>query len=139
MRKPSIAELTGISETRLDYFATRLQVYLVGSIVGETTTGPIGSHMHLDSTSEQSDLVQDAYFLPSKSVQSQRTGNQPVRPSSSFQGNLSPRSSSFKEGFPRNLNCTRNDAKEKLRQRGDSHFLAIDNLTACSSATNIMS
>ncbi|KAL0359205.1 UNVERIFIED_CONTAM: hypothetical protein Sangu_0769900 [Sesamum angustifolium] len=34
MRKPSLAELTGISESRLDCFATHLRAYLAGSMCG---------------------------------------------------------------------------------------------------------
>lgn len=136
MRKPSIAELTGISESRLDCFATHLRAYLFGSTVDGTATGSSRSDMHLDSTNEQSDLAQDAYFSPSKSVRSQQSGNQAVKPNSLFQDSLSPRSSSFKGVLPRNLNSLRNAAREKFRRLGDSHFTVIDSLTTGSSAAD---
>ncbi|XP_024020473.1 uncharacterized protein LOC21409025 isoform X2 [Morus notabilis] len=130
-RRPSVAELTGISESRLGCFATHLRAYLVGSTVIGTPASLTGSQRHQDARSEQSETPQDGQFssMPAKSLRSRYAGSQAVRANSSFQGSLSPRSSSFKEGLSRNLSSLKNAAREKLRRRGDNH-LAIDNLSA---------
>lgn len=138
MKKPSIAELTGISESRLGCFATQLRAYLVGSTLGVTPSSSGGSHKFRDATNEPLDTAQGGQFssMSSKSLRSRHTGPQVVRPSSSFQGSLSPRSSSFKEGgLPRNMSSLRTAAREKLRRRGDSHFPPVDNLCIASPDT----
>ncbi|PON69072.1 flocculation protein [Parasponia andersonii] len=132
-RRPSISELTGISETRLGCFATQLRAYLVGSTAIGTSASFIGSHMYQDARHEQPDATLDGQFssTSSKSLRSRHTGSQAVRPSSSFQGSLSPRSSSFKEGLSRNLSSLKNAGREKLRRRGDS-LSPVDDLTIAS-------
>ncbi|XP_062092537.1 uncharacterized protein LOC133798318 [Humulus lupulus] len=133
-RRPSIAELTGISNSRLGCFATQLRAYLVGSTTVGTPVSLTASHMHQDARIEQSDSTnQDGQFssVLSKSVRLRHPGSQAIRPNSSFQGSLSPRSSSFKEGMSRNLSSLKNSAREMLRRRGDSHP-AVDNLTITS-------
>lgn len=134
MRKPSIAELTGISESRLGCFATQLRAYLVGSTLGVTSSSSGGSHKYIDASS---DTAQDGQFssMSSKSLRSRHTGTQVVRTNSSFQGSLSPRSSSFKEGLPRNMSSLRTAARDKLRRRGDSQFSPVDNLGITSPVT----
>lgn len=137
MRKPSIAELTGISESRLGCFATHLRAYLVGSTLGLTSSRSGGSHEILGATNEHSDTAQEGqiFSTSSKSLRSRHTGSQTLRTNSSFQGSLSPRSSSFKEGLPRSISSLRTAARDKLRRRGDSHFSAVDNLTIASPVT----
>ncbi|KAL5721171.1 hypothetical protein ACHQM5_013764 [Ranunculus cassubicifolius] len=49
-RKPSLAELTGISETRLDCFAIHFREYLLGSNVTNTQTNQVSS---VDTSPEQ--------------------------------------------------------------------------------------
>ncbi|KAF3433520.1 hypothetical protein FNV43_RR24622 [Rhamnella rubrinervis] len=134
MRRPSIAELTGISESRLGCFATQLRAYLVGSTLGVTSSSSVVSHKFVDASS---DTAQDGQFasMSSKSLRSRHTGTQVVRTNSSFQGSLSPRSSSFKEGLPRNMSSLRTAAREKLRRRGDNHFSPVDNLGIASPVT----
>ncbi|GAV56795.1 hypothetical protein CFOL_v3_00337 [Cephalotus follicularis] len=129
-RKPSIAELTGISESRLGCFATHLRAYLVGSAVNnnkqESSAGsPIASS---DSVPDPSDMTHNAQCssTSSKSLRSRHTGTQAMRTNSLYQGILSPRSSSFKEGLPKTLSSLRNAAREKLRRRGDCYLLVDD-------------
>ncbi|KAJ4843496.1 hypothetical protein Tsubulata_034991 [Turnera subulata] len=107
-RKPSVAELTGISKSRLDCFATQLRAHLLGGSSSKTT-------IDLSDTSSTS-----------KSFRSRHIGAQAGK-ASSYQGSLSPRSSSFKEGVPRSLSTLRNATREKLRRRGESHLSAVDN------------
>ncbi|XP_050385954.1 uncharacterized protein LOC126802378 [Argentina anserina] len=134
-RKPSIAELTGISESRLGCFATHLRAYLMGSTV-------VGSGSNSASPNTDFNITNNGLFnatqdgqLPSsssKSLRSRHSVNQSMRANSSFQGSLSPRSSSFKEGLPRTLSSLRNVTREKLRRRGDIHFSAVDDSTIVS-------
>ncbi|BBG98038.1 hypothetical protein Prudu_007337 [Prunus dulcis] len=58
-----------------------------------------------------------------------------TKANSSFQGSLSPRPSSFKEGLPRTLSSLRNISREKLRRRGDMYLSGIDIPTIASSIT----
>ncbi|KAM1141508.1 hypothetical protein ACFX19_042161 [Malus domestica] len=135
-RKPSIAELTGIGESRLGCFATHLRSYLVGSTVGGSVSSSAGSPSDLDTTTEPSDTAQDGQFssTSSKSLRSRHGVNQSMRANSSFQGSLSPRSSSFKD-LPRTLSFLRNITREKLRRRGNILVSAIDNPTTASPIT----
>ncbi|KAJ6718007.1 hypothetical protein OIU79_006024 [Salix purpurea] len=126
-RKPSIADLTGISKSRLDCFATHLRAYLVGSNGREisacsfaTSNTPAAS----DSTST------------TKSLRTRHTGSPAVKMNSAYQGSLSPRSSSFKEGLPRSMSSLRNAAREKLRRRVDNHLTAVDNIMAALPLSN---
>ncbi|KAI3778010.1 hypothetical protein L2E82_06960 [Cichorium intybus] len=90
-RKPSLAELTGISNSRLQRFVHHLRTFLVGSKSNTPDHGQTSQ-----STSK-----------PSR-----------VRTCSSIiQSSLSPRPSSFKEGMPRNLSSLRNVVRDKLRRR----------------------
>ncbi|KAL3838389.1 hypothetical protein ACJIZ3_022980 [Penstemon smallii] len=99
IRKPSLAELTGISESRLNCFATRLRAYLVGS----TLSSDESSGIHFPQSS----------FNCPKGSRLRQYGSQGSK------GNLSPKPSSFKESV-------RTAAREKLRRRGDNLFLSMD-------------
>lgn len=137
-RKPSIGELTGISESRLGCFATHLRAYLVGSTVVGSGSSSAPSTSDLDTTNmELSDTAQDGQLssTSSKSLRSQHSVNQAMKANSSFQGSLSPRSSSFKEGLPRTLSSLRNITREKLRRRGDIFLSVVDDPTIVSPVT----
>ncbi|KDP44827.1 hypothetical protein JCGZ_01327 [Jatropha curcas] len=121
-RRPSIADLTGISKSRLDCFATHLRTYLVGSIRENAVCFPA------TSLGTNLDLADGTSSISSKSLRSRHVGSQAVKANSSYQGSLSPRSSSFKEGVPRSLSSLKNAAREKLKRRGDSHLSAVDDL-----------
>ncbi|KAL4387060.1 hypothetical protein GQ457_09G030320 [Hibiscus cannabinus] len=131
-RKPSIAELTGISESRLGCFATQLRAYLLG------TTVKIQAHC---SGSPSPSTMRDAIDVhngqsSSKSLRSRYTSSQALKANALYQGSLSPRSSSFKEGLARNLSFPRITARDKLRRRGDNHLVVAENLTIPSPITN---
>lgn len=139
-RRPSVAELTGISESRLGCLATHLRAYLVGSIVAGAQTSSAIPQAAEDFTSEQSETPLDGQLTlsssspPSKSSRSRYPGSLTTKANSSFQGSLSPRSSSFKEGMPRNLSSLKTSVRDKLRRRGDSH-LVVENLNIASAAS----
>lgn len=134
MRKPSIAELTGISESRLGNLATHLRAYLAGSssLINARAGCPSSLSPSFVTTSALSDSIPNAQCssISLKSLRSRSSGTQPLKANSLYQGSLSPRSSSFKEGLPRNSSSLRSAAREKLRRRGDGFSSAVDNLTA---------
>ncbi|KAM7499341.1 hypothetical protein LguiA_023755 [Lonicera macranthoides] len=137
-RKPSLAELSGISEPRLECFATYIRGYLVGSAVTNTQTSTVVSVPTSDSSVNYPQLVHNAQLASSSSKTSRpRSYNsQGVKPNPVYQGSLSPRSSSFKEGLPKNLSSLRSITKEKLRRRGENHVSCTDNISAASPSTN---
>ncbi|KAL4576171.1 hypothetical protein LXL04_012260 [Taraxacum kok-saghyz] len=118
-QKPSLADLTGISDSRLKSFVTRLRTYLVGP----------NNTSHVSTTPSSSDLAETGKTSQSASVSSKSSRSR----SSSVQGSLSPRPSSFKEGgAPRNL---KNVVREKLRRKGEAASLScVENLESLSSA-----
>ncbi|KAG6602627.1 hypothetical protein SDJN03_07860, partial [Cucurbita argyrosperma subsp. sororia] len=126
-RRPSIAELTGISELRLGCFATCLRAYLMESTV--PNQHPVSSADLFSSLDSTRELSYSSYFgqscASSKSVRSRNSGSSAVKSNSVLQGSLSPRLNSFKEGLPKTLFSLRDAAREKFRRRGDS--LALDN------------
>lgn len=122
-RRPSIAELTGISESRLDCFAIHLRSYVLGSNTQESVASIPAS-----STGTSLDHP-DGTSISSKPLRSRHIGSQATKANSAYQGSLSPRSSSFKEGLPRSLWSLKTAAaREKLKRRGDSHLSAVDKL-----------
>ncbi|GKU92072.1 hypothetical protein SLEP1_g5850 [Rubroshorea leprosula] len=130
-RKPSIAELTGISESRLGCFATLLRAYLVGTTVSITQASLSGSPLSSPETASDSADVQAAQSSSiSKSLRSQQSSSQALKANS-----LSPRTSSFKEGPFRNLSSLRSAARDKLLKHGESHLSVSDNVTISSPST----
>ncbi|KAF2296230.1 hypothetical protein GH714_036960 [Hevea brasiliensis] len=122
-RRPSIAELTGISESRLDCLAIHLHSYILGNNTRESVAWipASSSGTNLDPS--------DAASISSKPLRSRHIGSQAMKANASYQGSLSPRSSSFKEGPPRSLSSLKSAAaRDKLKRRGDSYLSAVDNL-----------
>ncbi|KAG8390082.1 hypothetical protein BUALT_Bualt01G0046500 [Buddleja alternifolia] len=120
MRKPSLTELTGISESRLNCFATHLRAYLSGSMVTSAQASGV-----LSATSSSDDSIGSSELrYPQSSFNSQK--------SSRFHS-LSPRSSSFKEGPQKSLPSLRTIAREKFKRRGENLVSSIDGLSLVSS------
>ncbi|XP_008441436.1 uncharacterized protein LOC103485553 isoform X2 [Cucumis melo] len=133
-RRPSISELTGISESRLGCFATRLRAYLVESTVANHhPASSADSHSSADNTREPSHS--SSHFgqssASSKSMRSRYSSSPAIKANSAHQGSLSPRLNSFKEGLPKTLLSLRDAAREKFRRRGEN--LALDNHIVASS------
>ncbi|KAL9231406.1 hypothetical protein vseg_006638 [Gypsophila vaccaria] len=122
-RKPTLDELTGISKSRLESFASHLRAYLVG---------PTASSIHA-STIEQG----ESSSTSGRSLRTRQNGCQVSRGNSQFQGILSPRPSSFKEGLPKSLSALRNISRDKLRRRGDLHLAAVDRSSVSEPFPNI--
>ncbi|XP_016451881.2 uncharacterized protein LOC107776493 [Nicotiana tabacum] len=122
-KKPSLAELTGISESRIDCFAIRLRAYLIGSAVTNAqsssmpSTNPSGNG-RIGSCEHGLDAQTSVTFQ--KPQRSRHYSVQGPKSSPLNLGSLSPRSSSFKESLLRNSSSLRN-GKDRLRRRGDSN------------------
>ncbi|XP_020252396.1 uncharacterized protein LOC109829770 isoform X3 [Asparagus officinalis] len=126
-RKPSLARLTGICESRLDSFATHIRAYLLGS--SNTAEADL---LSLSGESSAGVHASDTYFhsppLFSKSSRCRFTAAHTTKGQPSHQGSLSPRPNTFKDGTARSSSSIRNNIKEKLKRRGDTHnssFLSI--------------
>ncbi|XP_024990067.1 uncharacterized protein LOC112524473 isoform X2 [Cynara cardunculus var. scolymus] len=114
-RKPSLAELTGISDSRLQRFVDHLRTYLVGSI-------PLDNNTILVSRTPASNT--NAAEVAQNS-QSPSLASKPSRGRSCI---LSPRPSSFKEGPPRNLASLRNVVRDKLRRKSSEKQQLVPSL-----------
>ncbi|KAL2317155.1 hypothetical protein Fmac_031031 [Flemingia macrophylla] len=135
-RKPSIVELSGISKSRLDCFATQLRAFLVGSAGGSSHDSSVcaTSTNSIACCNVPSDI---SHPSPSKFPRSRNVGGQAAKGDTTlYQSILSPRSSSFKEVPPRNLSSLRIAAREKIKRRGDNHQSTVDNVT--NDSTNIL-
>ncbi|XP_077238755.1 flocculation protein [Tasmannia lanceolata] len=121
--KPSLAQLTGISESRLDCFATHLQAYLLGSTSASQSNPNTVSSTSPTTASDSLELDQSTQSLSasSKTLRSRSTPSQSAKSHSSlYPGSLSPRSNTFKDGSPRSSLSIRSGAREKFRRRVDS-------------------
>ncbi|KAL3523943.1 hypothetical protein ACH5RR_016777 [Cinchona calisaya] len=129
-RKPFLADLTGISKSRLESFAIHLRSYLIGSTMTNAYASSVVSlSSSLDASVESSEI---GFNLQSsvgslKTSRSRQNVGQGAKTSPLYQGSLSPRPSSFK-GVARNLASIRSVAGERLQQRGDSYVSCINNL-----------
>lgn len=135
-RKPSIAELSGISKSRIDCFATQLRAFLVGSTAGSShdssahASTSVNSSTYCDVAFESSHASSSSSKFPrSRHIVQTTKGDSML-----YQSILSPRSSSFKEVPPRNMSSHRVAAREKIKRRGDTQPLAADNLDLSSTS-----
>ncbi|XP_047325668.1 uncharacterized protein LOC124929368 [Impatiens glandulifera] len=113
--KPSLAELTGICESRLNQFASHLRAYFVGSIAFNANNPP-------------KTVPLAAALTNSPRFRNQAGGGKHSTTgcSSIHQCSLGPRWNSFKECPPKNLlSSLRNVAKDKLKRK----FSSIDDLS----------
>ncbi|XP_043720858.1 uncharacterized protein LOC122668328 isoform X2 [Telopea speciosissima] len=111
-RKPSLAQLTGISESRLDCFATHLRAYLIGSTVSNTQANTDVSSSSVVTVSNPPELDQSIQLLPASTMPC-------------------PRSNSFQDGLPRSLSLAKSMSRENIVRQGDGH-LSIENLSVAS-------
>eukprot|EP01018_Ginkgo_biloba_P034379 Gb_28953 [translate_table: standard] len=130
-RRPSLAQLTGIRESRLDSFAT----YLRNSLLGSSSS----SQRVPFSSSPSVSMVSSTDVVSGQNTSSNASAPF-LRPSQRFrlavsqamahgrfhsgnQGSLSPRAGAFKDGLIRNVSCIRTvvSARERVRKRVDVH------------------
>ncbi|KAJ4969704.1 hypothetical protein NE237_002803 [Protea cynaroides] len=103
-RKPSLAQLTGISESRLDCFASHLRAYLIGSTVSNTQANTNSSSSSVDTDCNPPELDLSTQLLPAS-----------TKPC--------PRSDSFQDGLARNLSLAKSISRENVKLQGDDHLL----------------
>ncbi|XP_015076045.1 uncharacterized protein LOC107020274 [Solanum pennellii] len=137
--KPSLAELTGINESRIDCFAIHLRAYLHGSAaINPQASSMMSRDPPVAGFVDSSELGLDAQI----SVASQK----PLRPehvssmgsNTSLMSSLSPMSNAFKDSMLRNSSsvCVSGDG---LRQHGDSYLSCVDSHIAGISSTDALS
>lgn len=156
--KPSLAELTGIDESRIDRFAIHLRAYLQGSaainpqassmmsrdpsIAGSVIArdpSVAGSVMSRDSSIagsvDSSELGLDAQISAAsqKPVRSDHASS--LGSNTSLLSSLSPMSNAFKDSMLRNSSsvCVSRDGP---RHHGDSHLSCVDSQIAGISSTD---
>ncbi|XP_043701540.1 uncharacterized protein LOC122651993 isoform X2 [Telopea speciosissima] len=135
-RKPSLAQLTGISESRLDCFATHLRAYLIGSTVSNPQSNAnVSSFSSVGTVSNSPELDPIIQLVPAstKPCRARYNSSQAVKTHALYQGSLSPRSNSFKDGLPRNISLAKSVSREKIKRRGDGH-LSVENLPVASTS-----
>ncbi|CAN1257117.1 hypothetical protein LINPERPRIM_LOCUS9518 [Linum perenne] len=123
-RKPSVANLTGISKSRLDCFANHIRSYLAG-ISNKETAATASSSFSCSANDLSASTSSRSLKLQHRSRDLE---SQPLKTNPHYKVSLSPRSSSFKEGMTRSLSSLRNVAREKLHRREDSCLSALDSL-----------
>ncbi|KAH6777830.1 hypothetical protein C2S52_006832 [Perilla frutescens var. hirtella] len=138
VRKPSLAELTGISESRLNSFVSHLRAYLAGSVVNNAqVSGNLSAGPSDDGSADSSELrIPSSSVNCPKSSRVKQCGSQGSKTNLIYQACLSPRSSSFKEGLQKSLSDIRSAAREKLRRRGEIYVPGIDSLPRASSKSS---
>lgn len=120
IKKPSLADLTGISESRLCYFA---RSFLGGSTDSKTHTGSIVS-----VTLPLKILDAQTATLPCNPAHSHNSSSQEANPDSFYQSHLSPTACSTKEVLPENI-PTFTSVVESLRLIDESHFSSAKNIS----------
>ncbi|VAH31193.1 unnamed protein product [Triticum turgidum subsp. durum] len=114
--RPTLSDLTGISNSRLDAFVTNLHAYLLAPSIGDAKL--LGSSTDfLSNSSSQGQHLQPPSVV-SRSSRSCTSAANATKASLIYQASLSPRSSTFKDGVPR-TSCAKVVGREKLKRRGD--------------------
>lgn len=114
--RPTLSDLTGISNSRLDAFVTNLHAYLLAPSIGDAK--PLGSSTDFLSTSSSQGQNLQPPSVVSRSSRSRTSATNATKASSIYQASLSPRFSTFKDGVPR-TSCAKVVGREKLKRRGD--------------------
>ncbi|KAL6647608.1 hypothetical protein ACP70R_015045 [Stipagrostis hirtigluma subsp. patula] len=115
-RRPTLSDLTGISNSRLDAFATHLHTYLLTSTVGDAKS--LGSLNDFLSTSRTHDQYLQSQSAVSRTSRFRASATNVTKASSVYQASLSPRSGTFKDGVPR-ASCSKVVGRDKLKRRGE--------------------
>lgn len=111
--RPTLSDLTGISNSRLDAFATHLHAYLLASSIGDVKS--LGSLNDFLSTSRSHDQYLQLQSAVSKTSRFRALATSATKSSSVYQASLSPRSGTFKDGVPR-ASCARVVGRDKLKR-----------------------
>ncbi|XP_026656451.1 uncharacterized protein LOC103695761 [Phoenix dactylifera] len=125
--KPTLSHLTGISESRLNSFATHLRAYLIGSSNIAEANSSASSNSLLSTASTLASDSQSSSMV-SKSFRFRPTTAHMAKMHPFHQGSLSPRLNTFKDGMPRILSSIKSGAREKLKRRGESHLSSLSTI-----------
>ncbi|KAG6436575.1 hypothetical protein SASPL_101476 [Salvia splendens] len=123
VRKPSLAELTGISDDRLNSFATQLRTYLGGSIA---SNAPSSGVLPSSCPSDDDSLYSAELYFPQSSVtyekssESEQYGLRGSVTDLNHLNGLYPNSDSSEMSMPNKLSSKNVTAREKLIQFGDN-------------------
>lgn len=134
-RRPTLSDLTGISNSRLDTFATHLHAYLLASSIGEVKS--LGSLDDFLGPSRPHNQYLQLQSAVSKTSRFRASATIATKSSSVYQASLSPRSGTFKDGVPR-ASCSRVVGREKLKRRAEWSSPSIAPLDANHVTTNSM-
>ncbi|KAH9602838.1 hypothetical protein KSS87_022751 [Heliosperma pusillum] len=126
-RKPTLADLTGISESRLECFATHLRAYLAGPTASSIQASTAASCVPWADVNQASMEPLQSSSTCVRSLRTRQNGCQASKGNTQYQGSLSPRPSTFKEGLPKSLSSLKSISREKIRRRGDVHLAPVDN------------
>lgn len=126
IRKPSLAELTGICNDRLNSFATQLRAYLgVSTVISAQSSGVLtSSRPSVDDSFDSSNLhfSQSSFTCKERSQFQQHTG-QGSTTNLNHLGSLCSKSSSSEVGLLKSVSCEQITARAKLMQVGDDNAL----------------
>lgn len=114
--RPTLSDLTGIANSRLDAFATHLHAYLLASSIGDVKS--FGSYNDFLSSSRPHDQYLQLQSAVSKTSRFRASATNATKSSTVYQSSLSPRSGTFKDGAQR-ASCARVVVKEKLKGRAE--------------------
>jgi len=114
--RPTLSDLTGISNSRLDAFASHLHAYLLASSIGDAKS--LGSLNDFLGPSRPHDQYLQLQSAVSKTSRFHASVSNATKSSSVYQTSLSPRSGTFKDGVPR-ASCSRVVGREKLKRRAE--------------------
>jgi hypothetical protein len=113
--RPTLSDLTGISASRLDTFATQLHTYLLTSNIGDSKSLGSLNEFESTSTSRTCDLYLQPHSAVAKTSRFRASPLNTSKASSVHQTRLSPRSITFKDGITR-ASCTKVVGREKLKR-----------------------
>ncbi|KAF3637460.1 putative peroxisomal nicotinamide adenine dinucleotide carrier-like [Capsicum annuum] len=134
--KPSLAELTGIDESRIDRFAIHLRAYLHGSAaINPQASSMMSRDPSTAASVDSSELGLDAEVAVAsqKPLRSEHVSS--LGSNTSLMSSLSPMSNAFKDSMLRNSSsaCVSRDGP---RHHGDSYLSCVDSQIAGTSSTD---
>ncbi|CAA0811114.1 Unknown protein [Striga hermonthica] len=133
--KPSLAELTGISESRLNYFASHLRAYLTDTVL---SSAPV-SGLLLTNLEDDSDSYSD-HSSPQSPSNFPKSLCQGSMTNLIYLGSLSPKSGSFEEGLQKRSSSLRSAAAhEEVRRRGEDYMRCVGSQSLASLNCTILS
>ncbi|KAH6802315.1 hypothetical protein C2S51_033761 [Perilla frutescens var. frutescens] len=121
IRKPSLAELTGISDGRLNSFATQLRANIGGStVINAQSSAVLPSSCHSNDDSVDSS---ELHYPQSSFACEKRPRGHDSMANLNHLGIVHLKSNSFEAGLPKSLSSEKITAKGKIMQAGDDSIV----------------